>query len=93
MAKKKNENEVVVKIEGKAWKEAVDKAFAKKVKDITVPGFRKGKVPREIYDRTILIMLHHTAIHIIIFARFSLPPSNLCKIKCIKVNTAKITKA
>ena len=51
MAKKKNENEVVVKIEGKAWKEAVDKAFAKKVKDITVPGFRKGKVPREIYDK------------------------------------------
>jgi trigger factor len=51
MANKKNTNEVVVKIEGQAWKDAIDKAFNKKVKEITVPGFRKGKVPRAIYDK------------------------------------------
>jgi len=51
MAKKKNTTEVVVKIEGDSWKNAVDKAFKQKVKDVTVPGFRKGKVPRAIYEK------------------------------------------
>ena len=51
MAKKKNENEVVVKIEGESWKKALDKAFAEKVKKVNVAGFRKGKVPRDIYEK------------------------------------------
>ena len=49
MAKKKNVKEVVVKIEKDSWKNALDKAFKQKVKDVSVPGFRKGKVPRDIY--------------------------------------------
>ena len=42
MAKKENENRVVVevKIEGKKWTEANDKAFNKAVKNVTVDGFR-----------------------------------------------------
>ena len=51
MANKKNENEVVVKIEGESWKKALDKAFAEKVKKVNVAGFRKGKVPRDIYEK------------------------------------------
>ena len=51
MAKKKNTNEVVVKIEKDKWKEALDKAFKEKVKNADVPGFRKGKVPRDIYEK------------------------------------------
>ncbi|MBR2828822.1 MAG: trigger factor [Bacilli bacterium] len=53
MAKKENKNihEVTVKIEGKDWKDAIDKAFNKKQKDVKVDGFRKGKVPREIYEK------------------------------------------
>ena len=51
MAKKKNTNEVVAKIDGEAWKNALDKAFKEKVKNADVPGFRKGKVPRDIYEK------------------------------------------
>jgi len=51
MAKKKNINEVSVKIEGKSWTDAIDKAFKEKVKTVTVDGFRKGKVPRDIYEK------------------------------------------
>ena len=53
MAKKKNENEVVVKIEGESWKKALDKAFAEKVKKVNVACFRKGKVPRDIYENSL----------------------------------------
>ena len=51
MAKKSNKNEVVVKIEGKEWKDALDKAFQERVKKVNVDGFRKGKVPRDIYEK------------------------------------------
>ena len=49
--KNKNVHEVSVKIEGDAWKEALDKAFKEKSKDAKVDGFRKGKVPRNIYEK------------------------------------------
>ena len=51
MAKKNNKNEVVVTIEGKSWTDAIEKAFKEKVKTVTVDGFRKGKVPRDIYEK------------------------------------------
>lgn len=44
-------HEVVVKIEGKEWTDALDKAFAKKQKTAKVDGFRPGKVPRNIYEK------------------------------------------
>lgn len=51
MAKKSYENEVSIKIEGKEWTDALDKAFKDKVKTVSVDGFRKGKVPRDIYEK------------------------------------------
>ena len=53
MAKKENKNihEIVIKIEGDDWKNALDKAFAEKQKTVKVDGFRKGKVPRNIYEK------------------------------------------
>ena len=51
MAKKDNKNEVIVTIEGKSWTDAIEKAFKEKVKTVTVDGFRKGKVPRDIYEK------------------------------------------
>ncbi len=50
MAKKKNELKINIKIEKKEWNDALDKAFAKKQKEVTVDGFRKGKVPRNVYE-------------------------------------------
>lgn len=49
--KKNNVHEVIVKIEGVEWAEALDKAFKSKQKDAKVDGFRKGKVPRNIYEK------------------------------------------
>ena len=49
--KKKNVHEVVIKIDGDAWTKALDHAFKKKQKTAKVDGFRKGKVPREIYEK------------------------------------------
>lgn len=47
----KNVHEVVVKIEGEEWKKALDHSFKEKSKDAKVDGFRKGKVPRDIYEK------------------------------------------
>ena len=49
--KKNNVHEIIVKIEGVEWTEALDKAFKSKQKDAKVDGFRKGKVPRNIYEK------------------------------------------
>ena len=46
---KKGIKEVTVKIEGKEWQDALDKAFQKKNKDAKIDGFRKGKAPKEMY--------------------------------------------
>ena len=49
--KKTNVHEVVIKIDGEAWTKALDDIFKKKQKDAKVDGFRKGKVPRDIYEK------------------------------------------
>ena len=53
MAKKevKNIHELNVKIEGDSWTKAIDQAFKEKQKTVKVDGFRKGKVPRNIYEK------------------------------------------
>ncbi len=53
MAKKENNNvhEVEAKIEGKDWESACDKVFLEKQKTVKVDGFRKGKVPRNVYEK------------------------------------------
>ena len=53
MAKKEKTNklEITITIEGKEWQDALDKAFKQKVKTVTVDGFRKGKCPRDIYEK------------------------------------------
>ena len=47
----KNVHELEVKLEGKDWKEAVDRAFVSEQKNAKVDGFRKGKVPRAVYEK------------------------------------------
>lgn len=45
----KNVKEFETKIKGKAWSDALDKAFNTKKKDLKVDGFRKGNCPKDIY--------------------------------------------
>ncbi|MBR6113444.1 MAG: trigger factor family protein, partial [Bacilli bacterium] len=53
MAKKENKNihELEIKIEGKKWTDAIDKAFTEKQKTVKVDGFRAGKVPRSVFEK------------------------------------------
>ncbi len=46
-----NRHEVIIKIDGDEWTEAMDAAFEAKRKEVTVSGFRKGKVPRNVYEK------------------------------------------
>jgi len=45
---KKNVHEFEIKLD-KEWKEALDKAYKKKIKEVKIDGFRKGAAPKEIY--------------------------------------------
>ena len=49
MSKNKNLKEVSIKIEGKEWEEALDKAFKKVNATKTIDGFRKGKAPKKVF--------------------------------------------
>ena len=53
MAKEKNtsKKELTVIIEGVEWTTTIDNAFKEKVKTVTVDGFRKGKCPRDIFEK------------------------------------------
>ena len=53
MAKKEKNNihEITKKIEGESWTKAIDEAFKEKQKSVKVDGFRKGKVPRSVYEK------------------------------------------
>lgn len=47
----KNRHEFTLTIDGERWTKLTDASFAKVVKDKTVDGFRKGKIPRDIFDK------------------------------------------
>ena len=47
--KKDNVFEEIVKIEKKEFQNAIDKAFEKKKPELKMDGFRKGKVPKDVY--------------------------------------------
>lgn len=48
---KENYHNIEIKVEGKEWIDAIDRAFKDRVKKVEVDGFRKGKCPKNIYDK------------------------------------------
>jgi trigger factor len=46
-----NKGTLTVEVPAEKVKEGLDKAFKKVVKDITAPGFRKGKMPRHMFEK------------------------------------------
>ena len=44
-----NIHEITIKIEGKEWEEAQDKAFEKRNKSAKIDGFRPGKAPKNVF--------------------------------------------
>ena len=45
----KNKIEYTIKIEGKEWEEAIEKAFVEANKKAKIDGFRPGKAPKEVF--------------------------------------------
>lgn len=46
-----NKYELIVKIDADAFESAIEKAYRKSVKKISVPGFRPGKAPRKMIEK------------------------------------------
>ena len=49
MEKNKNLKEIIIKIEGKEWEDALDKAFKKLNAKAKIDGFRPGKAPKSVF--------------------------------------------
>ena len=47
----KNTVKLTIEVDKEAFEKAIDKAYKKNVKQITLPGFRKGKAPRKIIEK------------------------------------------
>lgn len=45
----KNKLDFTVKMEGKEWEDAIDKAFQKRNKEAKIDGFRPGKAPKDVF--------------------------------------------
>ena len=45
----KNIHEIEVEIKGKKWEDAIDAAFNTAKLKVNIPGFRKGKVTKEVF--------------------------------------------
>lgn len=49
--KEGNQGTLTVEVEAATFNDALDQAFKKVVKDVQLPGFRKGKVPRGLFEQ------------------------------------------
>lgn len=49
MEKNKNLKEIVIKVEGEKWEQALDKAFKKANAKAKIDGFRPGKAPKDVF--------------------------------------------
>lgn len=45
-----NEGLLTIEVSGEEFNGALDQAFKKVVKDVQIPGFRKGRIPRNIFE-------------------------------------------
>ncbi len=45
-----NEGTLTITVSAERFDEALDEAFKKVVKDVSLPGFRKGRIPRNIFE-------------------------------------------
>lgn len=63
----KNQGVLTVEVDAEQFSLALDRAFKKVVQKVTVPGFRKGKVPRPIFEKRFGVeALYNDAIDLIL---------------------------
>lgn len=62
-----NEGVLTVEVDAEKFDQALDQAFKKVVKQVQIPGFRKGKIPRSIFDKRFGVeSLYQDAVDIIL---------------------------
>jgi trigger factor len=67
-----NQGVLTVEVEADQFDEALDKAFKKVVKQVNVPGFRKGKMPRAMFEKRFGVeSLYQDALDIILPEAYS----------------------
>ncbi|WLR44109.1 trigger factor [Bacillus carboniphilus] len=70
--KEGNNGVLTVEVEASEFNKALDQAFKKVVKKVNVPGFRKGKVPRPIFENRFGVeSLYQDALDIILPVEYS----------------------
>ena len=63
----KNVHEIEIRVEGDKWTSALDESFKKAQKTVKVNGFRKGKVPRNIFEKNFGVeSLYEEAINVVL---------------------------
>ena len=65
-----NKHEIIKEISGKIWEEALTKSFNENVKDAKIDGFRKGKCPRDIYEKKYKLLQTKKALKAFLFLFF-----------------------
>lgn len=85
-----------LKLEGKEWKDCLDKSFKKEKKDLKVDGFRKGQVPEEIFIKKFGIeRLYTNAIDYavdILYARLMKDPKTVVPVATPSIDIKNISK-
>lgn len=67
-----NSGVLTVEVESERFDSALDEAFKKVVKDVSIPGFRKGRVPRKIFEQRFGVeALYEDALDIILPGAYS----------------------
>lgn len=91
----KNVHEIEIKVEKEEWTKALDESFKKAQKNVKVNGFRKGKVPRNIFEKNFGIeSLYEEAINIVLPKAYTeaLEKDNLIPIVRPKIDIKEINK-
>jgi len=70
--KEGNEGVLTITVSADEFDQALDQAFKKVVKDVTLPGFRKGRIPRPIFEQRFGVeALYQDAVDIILPTAYS----------------------
>ncbi len=85
-----------LKLEGKEWKDCLEKAYNKKKKDIKMDGFRKGAVPYEVYVKKLGIeVLYMDAVDMavdILYAKLLSDPKTITPAATPAINLKGVTE-
>ena len=63
-----NKGILTIEVDAETVKGGLDEAFKKVSKEVSVPGFRKGRIPRGMFESA-LVLNHYTRMRLISFCQ------------------------